>query len=157
MNKSPGTLVVNTYNIFSWCGLDYPGLRRQCVCPLLWQIDPNYGVLWQQVCHFCVGSVPIAVLVNLNFLWRFLFWFAVFSIASYLAVTQEWLCTTFCFLYLWHSSTSNIHLSRFSLTRVIIRACAMKHCPSQARWIAFQRRFSPFAIQCLQCVTLITE
>ena len=63
MNKSPGTLVVNTYNIFPWCRLDYLGLRRQCVCPLLWQIDPNYGILWQPVCHFCVGSVPIAVLV----------------------------------------------------------------------------------------------
>ena len=113
------------------------------------------------VCHFCVGSVPIAVLVILNFLWRFLFWFAVFSIASYLAVTQEWMCTTFCFLYLCIFDILLLQIKYppqpFSLTRVIIRESAKKHCPSQTRWIAFQRRFPTFAIQCLQCVTLITE
>ena len=158
-NKSPGTLIVNT--IFPWCRLDYLGLRLQCARPLLWQIDPNYGILWQPVCHFCVGSVPIAVLVILNFLWRFLFWFAVFSIVSYLAVTQEWMCTAYCFLYLWFFDILLLQIKYppqpFSLTRVIIPKCAKKHRPSQTRWIAFQRRFPTFAIQCLQCVTLITE
>ena len=120
--------------MFPWCSLDYLGLRLQCVCPLLWLIDPNYGIPWQPVCHFCVGSVPIAVLVILNFLWRFLFWFAVFSIASYLAVTQERLCTTFCFLYLCIFDILLLQIKYppqpFSLTRVIIRTWVCKEALS---------------------------
>ena len=125
--------------------------------------------------HICDRSIPITEfsdnqcvtfvldLFQLLF-WSsfiFLFWFAVFSIASYLAVTQERLCTTFCFLYLCIFDILLLQIKYppqpFSLTRVIIPECAKKHCPSQTRWIAFQRRFPPFAIQCLKCVTLITE
>ena len=161
MNISPGTLVVNIYNIFPWCNLDYLGLRRQCVCPLLWQIDPNYGILWQPVCHICVGSVPIAVLVITHFLWHFLFWFAVFLIAPYLAVTQEHVdVPTFCFLYL---CIFDILLLQISTSASFPDPCdhtwvckeALSTFPSALDCV--QRCFPPFAIQCLQCVTLITE
>ena len=161
MNKSPGTLVVNTYNIFPWCRLDYPGLRRQCVCPLLWQIDPNYGILWQPVCHFCVGSVPIAVLVITHFLWHFLFWFAVFLIAPYWLLRKNmWMC---------QHSVSCIFVSltyfyfKYPPQPVFPDPCdhtwvckeALSTFPSALDCV--QRCFPPFAIQCLQCVTLITE
>ena len=105
-NKSPSTLVVNTYNILPWCRLYYLGLRRQCVCPLLWQIDPNYGILWQPVCHFCVGSVPIAVLVILHFpvLVCSIFNRVLFGCYPRMDVYNILFLVS---LYLWHTSTSN--------------------------------------------------
>ena len=97
---------MNTYNILPWCRLDYLGLRRQCVRPLLWQIDPNYGILWQPVCHFCVGSVPIAVLVILHFpvLVCSIFNRVLFGCYLRTAVHNILFLVS---LYLWHTSTSN--------------------------------------------------
>ena len=162
MNKSPGKLVVNTYNIFPWCRLDYPGLRRQCVGPLLWQIDPNYGILWQPVCHICVGSVPIAVLVITHFLWHFLFWFAVFLIAPYLAVTQEHVdVPTFCFLYLCIFDILLLQISTSaSFPRPVWSYVSVQRSTVLPKRAGLRSKGVSLVLlsnACLQCVTLITE
>ena len=136
-NKSPSTLVVNTYNILPWCRLDYLGLGLQCVSPLLWLIDPNYGIPWQPVCHFCVGSVPIAVLVILHFpvLVCSIFNRVLFGCYPRTAVHNILFLVS---LYLWHTSTSNK-----------ISTSAVFPDPCDHTWVCKEALSFPNALDCV--------